>query len=107
MHPRSSVGANLLWKKAQKNALKNITSEVMNKIIPHSIPRWTFRVCMPQYVASRVTSRHQQTIVRIMMERANGVVRVRLILNQKAREYMIIIAPNEPVRGQGLMWTRW
>ena len=39
MHPISGVGASLLWKKAQKNALKNMTSDVINKIIPHSNPR--------------------------------------------------------------------
>ena len=37
-HPISAEGANLLWKNAQKKALKNITSEVINKIIPHSNP---------------------------------------------------------------------
>ena len=47
-HPISGVGASLLWKKAQKNALKNMISDVINKIIPHSSPRCTFRVCMPQ-----------------------------------------------------------
>lgn len=37
--PRSIVGARLLWKNAQKKALKNIISEVMNRIMPHSNPR--------------------------------------------------------------------
>lgn len=37
--PNSIVGARLLWKKAQKKALKNIISDVINKIIPHSNPR--------------------------------------------------------------------
>jgi hypothetical protein len=37
-HPSSGVGANLLWKNAQKNAKKNNTSDVMNKIIPHRSP---------------------------------------------------------------------
>ena len=36
--PSSGVGDNLLWKKAQKNAKKNNTSEVINKIIPHRRP---------------------------------------------------------------------
>ena len=37
--PISGVGARLLWKKAQKKEKKNITSEAINKIIPHRIPR--------------------------------------------------------------------
>jgi hypothetical protein len=37
-HPSSIVGDNLLWKNAQKNAKKNSTSEVINKIIPHRRP---------------------------------------------------------------------
>lgn len=57
--PNSKVGANLLWKKDQKKALKNITSDVINRIIPHSNPCCTFFVCIPQNVASRITSRHQ------------------------------------------------
>jgi hypothetical protein len=34
----SGVGARLLWKKAQKKAKKNITSEAMNRIIPNFRP---------------------------------------------------------------------
>jgi len=37
-HPSSGVGDRLLWKKAQKNAKKNSTSEVINRIIPHRSP---------------------------------------------------------------------
>jgi hypothetical protein len=56
--PISTVGANLLWKNAQKKEKKNKTSEVINKIIPHRRPFITTRVCTPWYVPSRVTSRH-------------------------------------------------
>lgn len=38
VQPISGVGARLLWKKAQKKPRKNITSEVINKIIPTRIP---------------------------------------------------------------------
>lgn len=38
LQPNSGVGAKLLWKKAQKNAKKNITSDVINRIIPHRKP---------------------------------------------------------------------
>lgn len=38
VQPSSGVGASLLWKKAQKKAKKNKTSDVINKIIPHCSP---------------------------------------------------------------------
>jgi hypothetical protein len=41
------LGASLLWKKAQKNATKNQTSDVINKIIPHRNPLITFDVWNP------------------------------------------------------------
>lgn len=48
IQPRSKVGAKDLWKNVQKNALKNITSDVMNNIIPHSNPRRTLYVWDPE-----------------------------------------------------------
>lgn len=45
--PSSGVGANLLWKKAQKKAKKNKTSEAINKIIPHRKPFATYEVWCP------------------------------------------------------------
>lgn len=36
--PNSGVGESLLWKKAQKKAKKNRTSDVINRIIPHRRP---------------------------------------------------------------------
>lgn len=56
--PSSGAGDKLLWKKAQKNAKKNSTSDVMNRIIPHRRPLVTYVVWWPIYVASRITSRH-------------------------------------------------
>jgi len=43
-HPSSGVGDRLLWKKAQKNAKKNSTSDVINRIIPHRSPVVTYEV---------------------------------------------------------------
>jgi len=45
--PISTVGANLLWKNAQKNEKKNKISDTINKIIPHRIPIDTTLVCNP------------------------------------------------------------
>jgi hypothetical protein len=39
--PISLDGANLLWKKAQKNEKKNSTSDVIKRIIPHRRPEIT------------------------------------------------------------------
>jgi len=39
--PISGVGDRLLWKNAQKNAKKNNTSEVINRIIPQRNPVMT------------------------------------------------------------------
>jgi hypothetical protein len=36
--PNSGVGANLLWKKAQKKAKKKHTSDKINSIIPQRSP---------------------------------------------------------------------
>jgi hypothetical protein len=48
IQPNSGVGARLLWKKAQKKAKKNITSDAMNKIIPQRMPRVTKEVWWPR-----------------------------------------------------------
>ena len=57
-HPNSGAGANLLWKKAQKNAKKKRTSEAINKIIPHRRLVITVGLCKPCNVPSRAISRH-------------------------------------------------
>lgn len=67
--PSSGVGARLLWKKAQKNAKKNRTSEAIKRIIPHRRPLVTKEVWWPIKVASRITSRHHWIIVRIIRTR--------------------------------------
>ena len=47
-HPSSGVGESLLWKNAQKNAKKNNTSDVINRIIPHRKPFVTYVVWWPR-----------------------------------------------------------
>ena len=44
--PISIVGDKLLWEKAQKNEIKNNTSAIINKIIPHRTPLVTNFVCV-------------------------------------------------------------
>lgn len=47
VEPSSGVGARLLWKKAQKKAKKNITSDTIKRIIPHRSPLETGVVWNP------------------------------------------------------------
>lgn len=58
--PSSMFGEMLLWKKAQKNDIKNNTSDAMNKIIPVFSPVITFVACSPCLRDSRSTSRHHE-----------------------------------------------
>lgn len=45
--PISTFGLILLWKYAQKNDMKNRTSDVMNRIIPIFSPVTTMFGCLP------------------------------------------------------------
>lgn len=46
--PNSTVGANALWKNAQKIATKNKASDTINNITPKFNPFWTARVWLPR-----------------------------------------------------------
>lgn len=76
---------------------------MMNKIIPHSNPCWTFLVWLPQYEASRVTSRHQHNIFNGIRIRAVSSINGLFMWNQWDMEYIRIRPANDAVRGQGLM----
>jgi len=43
--PTLCTGAILEWKKAQKKAKKNITSDTINRSTPSLSPFWTITVC--------------------------------------------------------------
>jgi hypothetical protein len=64
--PISAVGERALWKKAQKKEKKNIISDSINNIKPIFSPRTTKEVCMPRYVASRITSRHHRITIKVV-----------------------------------------
>jgi len=104
--PSSGVGASLLWKNAQKNAKKNITSEVINRIIPHRKPEITYVVCSPMYVASRMMSRHHCTIVSAMIRRPSIKHFIPMLWNHAVRPRVRVSAPRDPVRGHGLNSTK-
>lgn len=100
--PSSTVGARLLWKKAQKNAKKNRTSEVINRIIPHRKPTPTGTVWCPWKVASRETSRHHWNIVINTIISPNRTREKLWKWNQTTRPTVVNKAPAAPVSGQGL-----
>jgi len=106
-HPSSGVGAKLLWKNAQKNAKKNSTSEVMNRIIPQRSPFVTYDVWCPINVFSRITSRHHWIIDRIIRVAARIRGNRKLIWNQAVRPIAKVKAPIDAVSGHGLISTRW
>jgi hypothetical protein len=56
--PSSGVGANLLWKNAQKNLKKNRISEIIKRIMPNCNLFFTYEVWWPIKVLSRIMSRH-------------------------------------------------
>ena len=105
--PTSIVGDSLLWKNAQKKEKKNKTSDRINKIIPHRRPVTTTEVCNPWYVPSRVTSRHHWIIVRIVAKNLKSNKFILYWWNHLTKPVVSIIALIDPVKGQGLMSTRW
>lgn len=62
IEPISTVGAKLLWKKAQKKAKKNSISDTIKKTIPNLKPCWTIPVWWPSKEDSLTTSRHHTNI---------------------------------------------
>jgi hypothetical protein len=106
-HPSSGVGDNLLWKNAQKNAKKNKTSDVINRIIPHRNPVVTCDVWCPIKVLSRITSRHHwiMDIIIIISARIIGVIKC--IWNHDVSPVVREKAPIDAVKGHGLSSTRW
>lgn len=105
--PNSTLGERLLWKKAQKKAVKNKISEIINKIIPHFIFLKTIIVWLPWKVASRQMSRHHWYIVKKEM-----IIATKVKVN--CDKCIVLIIPiiklkvaNDPVKGHGLLFTKW
>jgi len=96
-------------KKAQKNAKKNITSEIINKAIPIRNPISTALVCWPSKVPSRITSLHQIHIIKIISNNP------RFIRNKPpwyewnhiTPPVVVANAPVAAIKGQGLGSTKW
>lgn len=105
--PNSTAGESLLWKNAQKKEKKKRTSDVINKIIPHWSPIITLAVWRPWYVPSRVTSRHHWIIVRRVARNPKTNKSILNWWNHLTNPVVNIKALIDPVKGQGLMSTRW
>jgi hypothetical protein len=105
-HPTSGVGANLLWKNAQKNAMKKHTSDKINNSIPYRSPLATYDVCWPKKVPSRETSRHHWYIDSIVTARPIIKHVVPYPWNQHVNPEVNKNAPIAEVRGQGLGSTK-
>lgn len=106
-HPNSGVGASLLWKNAQKNAKKNNTSDVINKIIPHRKPDVTYDVWWPIKVLSRITSRHHWIIDITININEIANINIECRWNHAVNPTAKVKAPIEAVKGQGLISTKW
>lgn len=70
--PNSMLGAILLWKKAQKNLLKNITSDTINIIILYFTNFMEVFECPPRKDDSCFTSVHQRKVATVGPLRTNS-----------------------------------
>jgi len=106
-NPISKVGDNLLWKNDQKKEAKNKTSDKINKIIPIFILEITFSVCNPWNVDSRITSRHHWIIVNKIIIIPAIISSILSLWNHITIPERVVINPIDPVKGQGLLSTKW
>jgi len=105
--PISIEGESLAWKNLQKNDKKNITSEMINRIIPILIIFNTFDVWFPWREVSVLISRHHWN---------DEIKVIKNLINNRLVDlnWIIKIIPEnrenelrEIIRGQGLFVTRW
>jgi len=105
--PNSTLGDRLLWKNAQKNDIKNITSEVINSIIPQRSPISTMLVCKPWNDPSREMSRHHwyitSSIIKVLTEKSI----IDFEWNHITIPVVSPIAEIDANRGQGDISTKW
>jgi len=105
--PISAEGANLEWKKAQKNETNNIISEEIKRIIPHRNPDTTNKVCSPCRVLSRVMSRHHWYVTIVVAKNPNVINPPPLELNHLVSPVAKMNEAKATIIGHGLWSTRW
>jgi hypothetical protein len=104
--PKSFPGFNLEWKKAQNQALKNITSLKINKNIPHFNPSRTSKLWNPIFL-SRLTSRHQEKEKIIIKIKEEIKINKYFVLKKIKIFKKNLNEKNLNKIGQGLKETKW
>lgn len=105
--PNSTLGLKEKWKKLQKNEEKNITSDVIKRIIPSFKPLITSSKWYPWNVASRVTSFHHRKAIVASIKFTNTKKKLKLKNKFQLRLKAKKAAIKEQTRGQGLLVTIW
>ena len=107
--PILKTGAKLEWKKPQKKAKKNITSETINKSTPSLKPFWTTAVWWPSKVASRIISLHHVYITYRIIENPvkNSSHPPMNLCMYNTKPVVNENAPREATKGHGLGSTKW
>lgn len=82
--PNSWLGESLWWKNLQKKLIKNIISDVMNRIIPYFIDTITVEVWFPWRVLSRWISFHHENIVNMISIRDVIIGRENFVLKNNS-----------------------
>lgn len=100
--PKSKVGDKLEWKNLQKNEIKNNSSELIKRIIPHFIPIITWLVWNPWKVLSRITSRHQVYMVNKIINIPSNISIIFFKCNHLIEPVNITAIPIDAVIGHGL-----
>lgn len=91
-----------MWKYLQKNEIKNIISEIINKIIPNFILFKTLMEWNPWYVLSRVVSRHHWNMIVKINKIVKKYIQLFLVLNIKIILINKFNNKNDLIIGQGL-----
>lgn len=105
--PIAVVGANLLWKNAQKNLRKKKISEIINNPIPQRKPNSTIEVCNPCTAPSEEISFHHWNLI---ITKAVKLINKRKILDwwnhlvSPIVRFKAAVADN---RGHGDSSTKW
>ena len=105
--PTSTLGDNLLWKKAQKNLTKKKTSEIIKRAIPQRSPSSTIDVCIPWIAPSRLMSRHHWIITINSKNIPNKKRNISFLWNHATIPVVKYKPPIAPNKGQGDSSTIW
>ena len=103
----SATTLRLAWKKVQKNPKKNKTSELINQIIAIRRLTWIGGLWNPLKQASRLTSRHQNLVTRIVARALTTILMTDLECIKSQRLDNNKNLDIADMIGQGEASTRW